>query len=372
MKKITHITVAHKSNSTRIFAKEAMSAKLAGIDVSIVAPHPHDEVVKGISVRALPSFKSRFVRWFKGGFLAYKFAMKEKADFYQIHDSELLFLGICLKFAGKKVIYDAHEDLPVEVSERFRRHRVFKKIVRTSVRVVESFLSKRMFGIVAATPHIQQRFRSIGCPRVVNINNYPILSGFDLEGSLDRKANFEAREFCYVGTIAENRGIFEIMDACYACGASLNLCGVFSSALLEKQCRERPSWSAVRYYGYLGQEKLVEVMSKSVAGFVVLHPLENFKDSIPVKMFEYMAVGLPFIASDFVFWRELLTDCKSVVFVDPLDPEEIKQAIFHLLKNYSDFEFEAGKAALLVRESFSWGTEAKKLIEFYRKYSSCV
>ena len=44
-----------------------------------------------------------------------------------------------------------------------------------------------------------------------------------------------------------------------------------------------------------------EILSDSIAGIVTLKPIINYLDSLPVKMFEYMAAGLPVIASDFPF-----------------------------------------------------------------------
>jgi glycosyltransferase involved in cell wall biosynthesis len=38
-------------------------------------------------------------------------------------------------------------------------------------------------------------------------------------------------------------------------------------------------------------------MARAMAGLVTLHPVVNYLDALPVKMFEYMAAGIPVIAS---------------------------------------------------------------------------
>ena len=47
----------------------------------------------------------------------------------------------------------------------------------------------------------------------------------------------------------------------------------------------------------LFQGEIARVYESSIAGLVTLYPDKNYITSMPVKMFEYMAAGLPVIAS---------------------------------------------------------------------------
>jgi len=85
-------------------------------------------------------------------------------------------------------------------------------------------------------------------------------------------------------------------------------------------------------------------------------------------MFEYMAAGIPVIASDFPLWNKILTENKCGLCVNPFDKDSIAKAINELLANPEKAKQlgQNGKKAVL--EKFNWNIEKKKLIEFYEKF----
>src|SRR3546814_21050944 len=57
---------------------------------------------------------------------------------------------------------------------------------------------------------------------------------------------------------------------------------------LEAQLRAMPEWRHVQYLGVLDRAGVRDVLARSQLGVVLLHPVSNYLDSLPIKMFEYM------------------------------------------------------------------------------------
>ena len=146
----------------------------------------------------------------------------------------------------------------------------------------------------------------------------------------------------------------------------LSLCGKFSEPDVARQIKLCPGWQRVSDHGFLDRTGVHQVMERAIAGLVTLHPLTNYLDAQPVKMFEYMAAGIPVIASDFPRWREIIDTCGCGICVDPLQPDKIAQAIDFLVQNPEVAEQMGENGRLATSKYFNWQREEEKLIELYR------
>jgi hypothetical protein len=160
-RKICVLTSAHPPSDVRIFHKECKSIARAGHEVTLVASVDDDCIRDGIKLVRLPRWKNRLDRILRGSVAIYKKAREINADIYHFHDPELIPAALMLRLAGKKVVYDIHEDLPRTISYKPYIPRFLKGPISQVAEFVENWAGAKFSSLVAATPTIGKRFRRV-------------------------------------------------------------------------------------------------------------------------------------------------------------------------------------------------------------------
>ncbi len=365
--KIAHLTSAHPRYDIRIFVKECHALARAGHDVTlIVADGKGDEIRDDIRIVDVGARSGgRLGRMTGTVKRVYQAALALAPDVVHFHDPELLPAALRLKQAGIKVVYDVHEDVPRQVMAKHWIPGWLRPAVSGSVETLEHFAARRFDAIVTSTPHIRKRFAALN-PQTVDICNFPILEELVRHTPWDSRRN----EICYIGGISRIRGIEPIIAALPDTDVRLNLAGPWSEQDLRGVLEGMPGWSRVNDLGVVDRAGVAEVLARSKIGLVTLFPTPNYVDALPIKLFEYMAAGMPVIASDFPVWREIVDAAGCGILVDPCNPAAIAEAIRSLL----DDETRAAAMGLAgqnaVLENYSWTVQADKLCALYQSLES--
>lgn len=370
MPDIVHFTTVHSRSDTRIAIKEV--ATLAQSLEQTVALYVQDGLGDetneklGFKVHDTgPRPKGRFSRMLFGGWRMYRAVRQANPKIAHFHDPELIPFAALLRFSGIKVIYDAHEDIELQVLHKAYLPSWTRRPLSRILAATEGLAMRWFDGTVAVLEDLVKRRPG---QNKISVTNFPDLSEFD--DFLQDAEPVRGPRFVYVGSITRPRGALEMVQAMghvKSADATLALAGEFDTEALESTARADKGWGRVDFKGWSNRDTVVAECARACAGVVVLHPTPQYVTWYPVKMFEYMAAGLPVIASNFPLWVELFAEYKCGLNVDPHDPAAIAEAMDWLLANPEEAVAMGQRGRTAVEAVYNWEPEAQKLVDLYQK-----
>lgn len=368
--RVVHLTSVHRADDTRIFRKECRTLANAGYEVVLIAATRGStrRVEDGVIIQPVYQASSRSERIRRTLREVYLAAKAERARVYHLHDPELIPVGLALKLRGAKVVYDVHEDSPADILDKDWIPRPARRTVARATAGAEWLASRQFDLVVAATPAIARRFPTT---KTVVVQNFPDLTAMPSPGGAHVASSAGA---VYVGDITEMRGARHMVRAMAhtppELNATLTLAGRSVPPDLIDEILALPGGERTNFVGWLSAGEVTQLLERSSVGLVVFHPNRNNLEAQPNKLFEYMAAGLPVIASDFPLWRDIITGSNCGVLVDPLDPHAIGDAIEKVLRDSRTAATMGSNGRRAVDKTYNWASQATRLVQAYRRLTA--
>jgi len=361
------ITTAHPWGDPRVFERELAACLEWGVETHVFVPLAADpqrsgwSAHPGLVVHPLPVPAGRPARLRLA--LGVWRAVLRSGPFalVQFHDPELVpamaLLGILRP--GTYTLYDIHEDLPLQLASKnylpIWARGPMARLAACMLRTARELFS----GFAPATEAIGRDWPA-GQTRVVH--NYP-RDLFSRAGALGR--TLDPRRILYVGGLSRERGILLALEAVRRARIRLpelrlELIGWVMDEETAQAIRAAEAEGWCLHIPRLDQDALMERAAGAGVGLVTLLPRPNYLESLPTKLFEYMAMGIPVLASDFPLWRALVERAGAGRLADP-SPGAVAEALVAMCSDPGRLRChgEAGRAAC--RERYRWEAESRQL-----------
>ncbi len=338
----------------------------AGYNVTLIVQSERDHVRYGVDVKSLSGVEGRTRRMTVRMVQAARIALAKKADVYHLHDPELLPLGLVLRALGRRVVYDMHENLPEQIRRKHWIPMWSRAPLAAAVRVFERLALGGM-AVVMAERSYARSYRWVRRQEVVL--NFPLADELQ---ELAAAQLLEKPTIGYIGGVTQDRGVLKVMESAQRIrqvGFPLEFecIGEISPEVANDIGFQRAvdeGW--LRAPGRMSPRDGWPRIARCHVGVALLRPVGNYVESYPTKMFEYMAMGIPVVVSNFPLYRDVVERHTCGVCVDPDDEYAIVDALRFLLKDperAAEMGKNGQKAALA---HYNWRHELEKLIAFYR------
>lgn len=362
--RVAHVSSAHRTSDVRIHLREAASLSENGFDVTLVAVGHEIELpntgVRLVSLRA----RRRFSRVTLGSIAAVRAALRTRAQIVHLHDPELVWAILPLRLLGRRVVYDAHEDLPSQMLSKSYLPVPARPVVGKFARVVVRAAAMSDH-VVAATEKIAASFPP---EKVSVVRNYPRLRHND-----DDALAIDERPFlvAYLGVMSEERGVRHLIEALdldeFPDHWRAVVAGPPSPATFLGDMSRHPGWGRVDYKGFLSTDGARDLLLECRVGICALQRTEAYVDSLPTKMFEYFAAGMPVVASDFPLWRSIIEEHDCGLLIDETSPDAIAGAVARYAREPELLRRHSANALSAAQGRLNWENEEHSLLQAYAR-----
>ncbi len=359
--KICQVLSGYLRDDARIFYRQSLSLKkISEIKILLDDGKP-EEIISDIEIKSVPYIyksKNRLVDYYFKKKLYINKIKEIDADIYILHSPELLLLVNDLKKLGKKIIYDAHEDMKSHIKEK----EWLPKLVRNPLSLIVNTYMMRKFsqidGIITPHTHLLYRFLEYGL-NVELIENFPKVTS-------NSEINTNKKYMCYTGTVYQYSYQNEIINAINNSDIieEYQIAGYIPDNI-EKILKTSKKY---KFVGRLNKVQLSNFYKNALAGFV----LYDYKRNLGYKagsygsnkLFEYLEAGVAVICTDYYLWKYIIDKYDCGYYIDVSDINTIQSQLEIILKDKNALIEKGKNGKRAIVQEFNWNISEKKLLNF--------
>lgn len=371
--RILCLSSAAAAHHPRHHYRLAASLAEAGFDVEMIAqPDLSPGHEDAVPLRYLPTRSSRYAR-IASAPLSVLRAARLRPDALYVFTLDLLPWAVLLRLLarGPVVVYDSNDEYDTFMLIKEWLPGPTREPLRRLFRWFEPWLAKRLDAATTALPATQEKFEAAGV-RSVLVRNFPPAEIVDdgprgpefefdvlLGGSLPESQMPLLAETAKRLRQRQGRPVRWLL--------AIRNCGDEDRERLERLLVEAGVREAIDVRHNRPFTEMKGLMDNSRLGFVLYPSDVNYASRIPIRIFEYMAAGVPFVASDHPTTRLFVEGEDVAVLTDAGDTAAFADALGSLLDD-PDRQLRMSRLGpRLVRDRYNWEHESQRLVGLYEE-----
>ena len=361
-RKVLVMTVVHNPSDSRIWFREVDALLTSGWHVTYVAPFSGYNQAPPVRDARLPgSLTCLDITRAEGrrrapADRAARRLMRRLArhhDLVMVHDPELLVAAAGLRL--RNLVWDVHEDASAALQVKEWMPKILRPVAAALWRGAER-RAERSFDLLLAEFAYQQRFRRRHpvIPNTVPVPTDTVPPGRD--------------RVVYLGTVTEARGCQLMIAVGRALAAlpdtpvRLEIIGDAPQQKSAEALQQAEREGILTWRGFLPSQAALSRISGALAGLSLLDDLPNFRCSLPTKVVEYGAFGIPVITTPLPLAEQHVRTTDSGLIVPWRDPEAVVRAVVALRDDPHCAAVLGRNGHATALEHYDWRTWSRRFV----------
>jgi len=363
-------TIVHHPQDARIYHRQIRALLDAGHEVTYLAPLSSEDFFSErdrphLQVTALPRAAGRRRI---GALLAARRQLIQhasRADLVLLHDPELLLALPFMTLPRVRrpaTVWDVHEDTAAALRTKPWLPRPLRPPTAFAVHAAERIAERRLHLILAEQGYVT-RFRK---PHPV-VPNTTYVPGTPAPADTDHRV-------VYVGHLSPDRGaaaMVELAALVRPYGITVHLVGP-ADARARSLIEPAQIDGLLRWHGFVPNDEAMRMVDGALAGLSLLEDEPNFRHSLPTKVVEYMARGVPVVTTPLPIAADLAQRYRCGFVVPFRDPRAAAGAIIKLAGEPALRAEMGTRGHAAALESLGWPADAKAFVAQLEEWAQCV
>jgi len=314
------------------------------------------------------------VRFSRGKLFYLEFTMKllfyllfhSSFHIYVANDLDtLLPIFLAAKWKGNKpIVYDAHEYFVGMVDL------LNKPITRKLWESMEKLLLPKVPYRITVTEGTKRLYESRYKGDWLVIKNYPLREWAEPPSPLSSPPSRWI--LIYHGVIKKGRFLDEIVETFFFLPHEHFVLWIIGYGPYLPQLKQKiellPFKEQIICYGPVPHVQLKEYLKRAHIGLSFLNlNAPNYQESLPTKVLDYMAFGIPFLSTPIPLLSNILQEKPAGILVSSPHPETIAHHIQELTTNLCLYNTLRTNGIELIQKELNWESQEPTLLAFYNQ-----